>query len=49
MNLLEYTKKLSEKIRFYDDIVKSPFFGSSNPFNKPVNFTIVWIEDEKEN
>lgn len=49
MNLLEYTKRLSEKIKFYDSIAKNPFFGISNPFAKPINFTIVWIEEEKDN
>ena len=47
MTLLEYTKKLSEKIRFYDTITQNPLFGFGNPFAKPVNITIVWI-DEKD-
>ena len=47
MNLLEYTKKLSEKIKFYDTIAQNPFFGKANPFAKPLNITIVWVEDEK--
>ena len=46
MNLLEYTKKLSEKIKYYDMIAKNPFFGIANPFAKPINMTIVWIEKD---
>lgn len=49
MNLLDYTKKLAEKIRFYDSMVQ-PFYGnfnSTNPFAKPISVTIIWVEDEK--
>ena len=48
MNLLDYTKKLSEKIKFYDSIAQNPFcsISMSNPFARPVNITIVWVEDE---
>lgn len=49
MNLLDYTKKLAEKIRFYDSIAQ-PFhgnFNSTNPFAKPISVTIIWVEDEK--
>ena len=46
MNLLDYTKKLSEKIKFYDEIAKSPHFGMKNPFAKPQNITIIWVEDK---
>ena len=46
MNLFEYTKKLSEKIKFYDDIAKTPYFGMKNPFAEPVNITVIWIEDD---
>lgn len=45
MNLLDYTKKLSEKIKFYDEIAKITY-GMRNPFAKPVNVTIVWVEKE---
>ncbi len=51
MNLLEYTKKLSEKIRFYDSIVQKSFinpFSSINPFAKPLNITVIWIENEED-
>jgi len=47
MSLFKYTKKISDRIKFYDEITKNPFFGYSNPFSKPINLTIVWIEDEK--
>lgn len=49
MNLLNYTKKLSEKIKFYDTIAQNPFLQMSNPFAKPINITIVWIEEDCEN
>lgn len=50
MNLLEYTKKLSEKIKFYDSIAQNTLFGmhTTNPFAKPINVTIVWVEENKE-
>lgn len=46
MNLLDYTKKLSEKIKFYDSIAKNSYCFGVNPFAKPVNITVVWVEDE---
>lgn len=46
MNLLDYTKKLTEKIKFYDSIAQNTFFSVHNPFAKPVNVTIIWIEDD---
>lgn len=48
MNLLDYTKKLAEKIKFYDEIAQNPFcsVSMSNPFAKPVNITIIWVEDD---
>ena len=45
MNLFNYTKKISEKIKFYDEIAQNPFFGMNNPFAKPINITVVWIEE----
>lgn len=47
MNLLAYTKKLSEKIKFYDSIAKTTYPGihMTNPFAKPVNITIVWVDE----
>ncbi len=50
MNLLDYTKKLSEKIKFYDTIAQNTFSGmhTANPFAKPVNITVIWVEDDCE-
>lgn len=55
MNLLSFTKKLSDKIRFYDDISKDTFSGLHmiNPFAngyspKPVNITIIWVDENCE-
>lgn len=45
INLLAYTKKLSEQIAYYDSLAKREFV--SNPFSKPLNITIIWV-DEKE-
>ena len=52
VNLLSFTKKLSEKIRFYDDISKDTFSGLNmiNPFAgeyyaRPVNITVIWVDD----
>ena len=44
MNLLQDTKKLSEKIKFYDSIAKNATYNPINPFAKEINYTIVWIE-----
>lgn len=51
MNLLDYTKKLSEKIKFYDSIAQNTFSGirMTNPFAQPINITIVWVEDDCRN
>lgn len=48
MKFLDYTKKIAEKIRFYDDIAKNAYsnINMTNPFAKPVAVTIVWVEDE---
>jgi len=47
MNLLNYTKKLYEKINFYDRILKPKNFDKNmtNPFSKPLNVTIIWVEN----
>ena len=47
MNLLDYTKKISKKIKFYDEIAKTPFFGMKNPFAEPINVTVIWVEEDK--
>lgn len=51
MNLFDYTKKLSEKIKFYDSIAQNAFSGihMTNPFAKPINITIIWVEDDCDN
>ena len=50
MNLLNYTQKLSQKIKFYDKYVKNTNFKSAgnNPFiNKDNNcFTVIWIQEK---
>ncbi len=46
MNLFNYTKQLTEKIRFYDSIAQNPFLNMQNPFATPITVTIVWIEDD---
>lgn len=43
MNLLAYTKKLSEKIAYYDKMTKRNAYGT-NPFEKPLNVTIIWVD-----
>ena len=52
MNLLSYTKRIAEKINFYDEIARSALanFNLTNPFahNDPVNITIIWIEGDGE-
>lgn len=45
INLLAYTKKLSEKIAYYDALAKREFI--SNPFAKLLEITIIWV-DEKD-
>lgn len=53
MNLFSYTKKLSEKISYYDRLTKETAknFSMTNPFSVPVNLTVIWVEncDEKDN
>lgn len=52
MNLLSYTKKLSEQIRYYDIITKNNFLNPNviNPFKRtmtePVNLTIIWVDSD---
>ena len=52
MNLLSYTKRIAEKINFYDEIAKSALsnFNLTNPFvqNDPINITIIWIEGDDD-
>ena len=53
MNLFNYTKKLSEKISYYDRLTREAKknFLMSNPFMRPSNLTVVWVENcaEKNN
>ena len=46
MNLFEYTKKLTEQIKFYDSIAQNTFSNIYNPFAKPISITIVWVEND---
>ena len=46
MSLFDYTKKISEKIKFYDNISRKKYFGYKNPFSQPVSYTIVWVEKD---
>ena len=50
MNLFNYTKKLSEKISYYDRLTREAKknFCASNPFGVPVNKTVVWVENCSE-
>lgn len=46
MKFLEYTKKLYEKVAYYDNVAKHS--NMSNPFLKPKKVTtVIWIEDKK--
>ena len=47
MNLFNYTKKLSEKISYYDRLTRKEKknFCTSNPFAVPVVKTVVWVEN----
>lgn len=48
MNLLAYTKKIYEKINFYDKTFKNKNFNVNftNPFAKPINVTVIWVEKD---
>lgn len=50
MNLLAYTKKLYEKINAYDKLAKNHYMdkGPLNPFYKPRNVTIVWVDKKDD-
>ena len=49
MNLLFYTKQLYEKINAFDKIAQNSYLTKSpqNPFCKPHNVTIIWVEKKK--
>lgn len=50
MNLFNYTKKLSEKISYYDRLTREAKknFSMSNPFAVPVVKTVIWVENCNE-
>jgi len=52
MNLLNYTKKLYEKITYYDNFIKNTNFTDQkqNPFRKQEenHITIIWVQNEKD-
>ena len=54
VSILSFTKELSEKINFYDEISQDKFSGLNmiNPFAKdyakPVNITIIWVDENCE-
>ena len=51
MNLLSCTKKIAEKINFYDEIAKNSLseFNMFNPFaSQPLNITIIWIDGDDD-
>lgn len=47
MKLLAYARLLTKKINSAHNKAKNPFidFGT-NPFNKPIYNTLVWVESE---
>ena len=47
MKFLEYTKKLYEKMTYYDNIINRS--NMSNPFAKSINLvTVIWIENKED-
>ena len=50
MNLFTYTKKISEKISYYDQLTKDvkKNLMMSNPFAIPVKMTVIWINNCKD-
>ncbi len=50
MNLFNYTRKLSEKISYYDRLTREAKknFSMSNPFAVPVVKTVIWVENCNE-
>ncbi len=39
--MLSYTKKLARQINLYDKLAKK---AATNPFAKPLNITIIWVD-----
>lgn len=50
MDLLAYTRKLAEKINYYDRLVKSlkPNFSLRNPFNQDSELIVIWVENRSD-
>jgi len=49
VNLAGYMKQIYGKIRFYDIFTeKTASEHAKNPFAKPVNITIVWVEESEK-
>ena len=51
MNLLNYTRNLYKKIKYYDSHIKNTNFNSTNPnpfkIKEPIDITIIWINNDK--
>lgn len=50
MNLFDYAKLIGKKIKGYDKVAQNPFTSGymSNPFERPINITLVWVEPEED-
>lgn len=51
MDLLAYTRKLAEKINYYDRLVKSLKldFSLHNPFKPDTELIVIWVENRSDN
>lgn len=47
MKFLEYTKKLYEKVSYYDTVTKHKNIKFTNPFTKRDTITIIWVDNDK--
>ena len=47
-NFFKYSKKLTEKIAYYDALANGEFAESrmTNPFAQPINITIIWVDED---
>ena len=47
MNLFTYTKKLAEKIKYYDNLTKNLKlnFSLNNPFKPNTEMLVIWVEN----
>jgi len=49
MKLLAYVRLLARKINSAHNKAKNPFMDfSTNPFNRPIYNTLVWVEPEED-